>query len=51
MEQSLADRGDREELIDTKVGGVHLTDEDLWPSQYAYSMWYGHMAADYLVKF
>ena len=26
MEQSLADRGDGEKLIETKVGGVHLTD-------------------------
>ena len=51
MEQSLAGRGDGEELIDTKVEGVHSTDEDLWPYQYAYSMWYGHMATDYLVKF
>ena len=24
MEQSLADRGDGEELIDTKVGGMHV---------------------------
>ena len=26
MEQSLADRGDGKEMIDTKVGGVHSTD-------------------------
>ena len=32
MEQSLADRGDGEELIETKVGGVHSTDSRLRPS-------------------
>ena len=31
MEQSLADRGEGEELEDTKVGGVHSTDKDLRP--------------------
>ena len=29
MKQSLADRGDGEELIDTKLGGVHSTDSQL----------------------
>ena len=33
MEQSLADGCDGEELIDTKVGRVHLTDSQLRPSQ------------------
>ena len=33
MEQSLADIGDGEELIDTKVMGVHSTDKDLRFSQ------------------
>ena len=33
MGQSLADRGDGEELIDTNVGGVHATDKDLRPSK------------------
>ena len=33
MEQSLAVRGDGEELIDTKVVDVHLTDSQLHPSQ------------------
>ena len=33
MEQSLADKGDRGELIDSKVGGVHSTVKDLRPSQ------------------
>ena len=32
MEQTLAERGDGEQLIDTKVDGVHLTDKDLRPS-------------------
>ena len=39
MEQSLADRGDGEELIDTKIGGVHLratvATADYDPPQYA----------------
>ena len=33
MEQSLSDRVDGEELIDTKVGGVHSTDSWWHPSQ------------------
>ena len=33
MEQSLADRGDGEELMDTKVVGVHTTDSRLQSSQ------------------
>ena len=33
MEQSLADRGDEEEFIDTKVEGVHSTDSQQQPSQ------------------
>ena len=32
MEQSIADRGIGEELIDTKVGAVHSTNKDLRPS-------------------
>ena len=37
MEESLADRGDREELVDTKVGGLHSTDSRVKPSH----VWYG----------
>ena len=33
MEQSVTDRGDGEPLIDTKLGGVHLMDSRLQPSQ------------------
>ena len=33
MEQSLADRSDGEEQIDTKVGGVHSTDGRQQPSE------------------
>ena len=33
MKQSLADRGDGEELIYTKLGDVYLTDSRLQPSQ------------------
>ena len=33
MEQSLADTGDGEELIETKVGGVNSMDSPLQPSQ------------------
>ena len=33
MKQSLADRGDVEELVDAKLGGVHSTDSRLQPSQ------------------
>ena len=33
MEESLADRGDGEELIDTKDGDVHSTDSQLQSSQ------------------
>ena len=33
MEQSLGDQGDGEELIDTKVEGVHSTDRRQQPSQ------------------
>ena len=29
MKQTLADRHDGEEMIDTKLGGVHLTDKEL----------------------
>ena len=31
VEQSLADRGDREELVDKKLGGVHSKDNRLQP--------------------
>ena len=33
MEQSLKDRGDGKEVIDTKLGGVHSTDSRLQPSK------------------
>ena len=33
MEQMLADSGFGEERIDTKLGGVHLTDNRLQPSK------------------
>ena len=33
MEQRLADRGDEEELIEAKFGGVHSTDSRLVPSK------------------
>ena len=33
MEQTLADSGDGEELLDTKVGGVLSTDKVCWLSQ------------------
>ena len=33
MEQRLTDRGNGEELIDTKVEGVHSTDNRPLPSQ------------------
>ena len=33
MEQSLADIGDGEQLIDTKVGGMDSTDSQLRPSK------------------
>ena len=33
MKRSLEDSGDQEEMIDTKVEGVHWTDKDLRPSQ------------------
>ena len=33
MEESLADGGDGEELIDTKVGDVHSTDSQLQSSK------------------
>ena len=46
MEQSLADRGDEEEVIDTKIEGVHSMDKDLRPSQYASSVRCGHYPAD-----
>ena len=49
MEQSLTDRGDGEELIDTKLGGVHSTDSRLQPS--SSSFWYGHRPADYAINF
>ena len=32
MEQTLTERGDGEELINTIVGGVHLADSRLQPS-------------------
>ena len=38
MGQSLSDRGDGEELMDTKVGGVHSTDKIDGPPKYASSI-------------
>ena len=35
MGQSVTDRGDGEELIDTKVGGVHSTEKTYGPPKYA----------------
>ena len=48
MEQSLADRDVGEKLIDTKVGGVHSTDNLL---QHASILGYGQWPADYAVNF
>ena len=42
MEQGLLDSGDGEELLDTKVGVVHLMDNDLRPSKYAYASCIGN---------
>ena len=40
MEKSLEDRSDGEELIDTKVGGVHLTDSQIQPCEiWALACW------------
>ena len=50
MEQSLADRGDGEDLIDTKVLGVHTTDNKLQPSQYASSVWFGLLSITSVCK-
>ena len=33
IDKSLIDRGDGEELINTKLGGVHSTDSRLQPTQ------------------
>ena len=38
VEQSLSDRGEGEELLDSKVGGVHSTDSRLRPPKYAPSL-------------
>ena len=38
MKQNLADRGDGEEVIDIKLGGVHLTDSRLQPSQLCFQL-------------
>ena len=51
MEQSLADRDDGEEVIDTKVGGVHSTDKDLRPPKHASSVGYGRYPVDYAEKY
>ena len=50
MEQSLADKGEGEELIDTRLGCVHSTDNRLQPSHYTSSLWYGHWPADYALN-
>ena len=46
MEQSLADRDDGEKLIDTKVGGVHLTNKNLQLPKHDPSVGYGQWPAD-----
>ena len=51
MEQCLADRGDGEELVDTKLGGVHRRIADYSPPNYASSVCYEHWPADYAVDF
>ena len=45
MEQSLADIGEGEELLDTKVGVVHLT-KIYGLYHYASIVTYGHYSAD-----
>ena len=50
MEQSLTDRVNGEELVNTRVGGVHSMDKDLRPPNYASSVTYVHWSADYEVK-
>ena len=50
MEQSLADRGDEDKLIDTKVEDVHLTNKVSWPPKYASNVGYGHSPAEYALK-
>ena len=50
MRKSLADRSDGEERIDTKLGGVHLTDKTYGPPKYAYSVRYGLQPVDEDVK-
>ena len=49
--ESLANRGDGEELIDTKVGGVHLTTKIYGPQKYASSIGNGPYPSDYAVKY
>ena len=50
MGQSLADRGDGDELIDTKVGYVHSTDKDLLSSKLCFNIGNGLQPAEYAVK-
>ena len=47
MQQGLIARCDGEEVIDTKVGGIHSTDSQL---QYASSVRYEHWPTDYVLK-
>ena len=42
MEQSLADRGNGQELIDTKVGGCIRRKADFGPPKYDSSVWFGN---------
>ena len=50
MEQSLSDRGDGEELFDTKVGGV-LSTKIYGPPKHSFSVGYGQWPADYAEKY
>ena len=40
MEQSLGDRSDEEEVVNTKLGGVHSTDYRLQPSKLCLQLHY-----------
>ena len=50
MEQSLADKGDGEELIDTKFRGVHLMDSRLKSSQLCLQLLIWHWPAEFAAK-
>ena len=51
MEQDLADRYDGEELIDTKVGGLHGRTKIYGFSKHAFSVGYGQWPTDYAEKY